>query len=470
MHDLSILATLVVYKLVLLAIGFWATRRNRDSSDFFLGGRGLGPWVAALSAAASSSSAWTLMGVSGAAFTYGLGAIWILPACLGGFALNWWVVAGPLRSLSRRTGTVTVTELLAHGSTGRARRALVVSASVITLACLGGYVASQFQAAGKTFADTFDMGFGEAVAIGGAVVLVYTMLGGFWAVSVTDTLQGLVMAVASVAVPIVGILDVGGVAPLIEGLRESDAVLLDPFRGLAPVAALGLVVGMLGIGLGYPGQPHVVNRFMALKEERSLHVGRTVSMVWAFVTYSGMLVAGWCARVLLEEGIGDDEVALTRMTTELFPPILAGVILAAILSAIMSTADSQLLVCGSTVAYDLAGHSKTGPAALRKDRATVVLLSAAAIVAAIFIDESIFNMVLFAWSGLGAAFGPLLLVRILRGPVRPGAALVSMWAGFVVTIVWFYVPALKSAIYELVPAFTAALVPAWLGSQDAGPK
>ena len=184
-HEQAVLATLVAYTVVLVAIGLLARRRTRDGLDFFLGGRQLGPTVAAISSSASSSSAWTLLGVSGAAYGWGLGALWLFPACVGGFVLNWTVVAPALRRLSHDTGAVTITELLA-GPEGRSgRRAIAVVASAVILLSLGAYVASQFQAAGKIFSETFGLSLTGSILIGAAVVVAYTMLGGFWAVSLT---------------------------------------------------------------------------------------------------------------------------------------------------------------------------------------------------------------------------------------------------------------------------------------------
>ncbi|KAA3608953.1 MAG: sodium/proline symporter [Planctomycetota bacterium] len=462
MKDFAILLTLVVYHLLLFGIGAWAARRTRDGADFFLGGRRLGPWVAALSSAASSSSAWTLLGVSGAAFRYGLGAIWLLPACLGGFALNWYLVAPRLRRQSAHSDAVTLTDFLAEGD-GNAARPFRFSASLIVLLCLGVYVSSQFQAAGTTFAETFSMDFEEAVITGGAVVLVYTLLGGFWAVSLTDSVQGMVMAISSVVVPAAALWVAGGPSGMLAGLERADALLLDPFRGLAGFAALGLVLGTLGIGLGYPGQPHVVNRFMALRDDKALAQGRRIAMGWALILYSGMLLAGWCGRSVLETMPEDSEAVLLSLTLQLFPPLVAGIILAAVLSAIMSTADSQLLVCASTVSHDLS--RKQDRHALFRGRVAVFFIAGIAVFLALKVEETIFKKVLFAWSGLGAAFGPLLLVRLWRGPVAPPWALASTWIGFVVSVIWYMTPSLKGAIYELVPAFLLALIPAWLGAK-----
>jgi sodium/proline symporter len=459
----ALLATVGLYLAAMLAVGIWATRRNRDDADFYLGGRALGPWISALSAAASSSSAWTLLGVSGKAYAIGLGAVWLLPACLGGFALNWFVVAPRLRREGVRTGALTLTEYLACDAPPRWRRALTVLSSLLILGSLLVYLAAQFQAAGKTFAELAGFDFRSAVLVGGGVVLLYTLAGGFWAVAVTDVIQGLVMAAACVMLPAAGLVLAGGPAGMWEGLRAAG--LLDLRGGAAGAAFLGLLFGFFGIGLGYPGQPHVVNRFLAVRSDADVRRARTISLAWAALVYSGMLVAGWCARAALAPQ-ADPEGALLALADAALPAVAAGVAVAAILSAIMSTADSQLLVCGSTVAYDLPGRKGTPRLAL--DRAAVMAIGGGALVAALWIPASIFGTVLFAWSALGAGFGPLLLVRLLRGPVHPAWAFASMLVGASVSVVWYAVPALKAAIYELVPAFAAALALALAGSGRSG--
>jgi sodium/proline symporter len=454
----AILATLVAYKLALLAIGLYARRRTHDGLDFFLGGRRLGPAVAALSAAASSSSAWTLLGVSGAAYAWGLSSLWIFPACVGGFALNWFVLARPLRRLSRQRGAVTVTELLAGSPSSPLHRSIVWSASLITLFSLTVYVASQFQGAGKTFGETFGLGVTESVLLGSGIVVLYTLLGGFWAVSLTDSLQGLVMAASALFLPLVALARVGGPAGLVEGLgRVPDESFLSLTGGLPAVAGLGFVLGVLGIGLGYPGQPHVVNRFMALEEgEAPLRRGRMVAMVWAVAVYAGMILLGLCGRVLFP-ALTDEEVLLVAGANELLPPVVAGVMIAAVLSAIMSTADSQLLVAASSVSHDLVPHRAEGSSSLLRSRLVVVLLSLAAIGAALVGSQHIFSRVLFAWSALGNAFGPLLLVTALRGPVPPRRTLAALLLGFTLSVAAFSLPATAGGPAERVLPFLVGL-------------
>jgi sodium/proline symporter len=458
----AILWTLVVYKLVMVGIGLWANQRSNSAEDFFLGGRALGPWVAALSASASSSSAWTLIGVSGFAFSKGLSVIWIFPACVGGFALNWYLLAPALRRKSAEWGSVTVSEVLAGPGGTRGRSLVLRVAAVIVLVSLVTYVASQFAGAGKTFEEVFGIARAQAVLIGATVVVLYTLLGGFWAVSVTDTLQGFLMAVSAVVLPVAGLWSIGGCTALMEAIAEVPvdgyASIWGPAAG--PSAAAGMVLGLLGIGLGYPGQPHVVNRLMALRDEDALRKGRRIAMSWAVIVYSGTMVAGLCARVHLGE-LGDHENAFVALTSSLFPPVIAGVMIAAVLSAIMSTADSQLLVAASAVSHDLGLGSgvKEGDgaeASLWRSRVVVVFLSLVAVVVALYATQSIFDSVLFAWSSMGAAFGPVLLVTVVRGRPRAGAVLAAMLVGFTSAVLAFSFTQTRGGIFERVLPFLLA--------------
>jgi sodium/proline symporter len=472
----AILITLIAYKVVLVAIGLWAGSRTRSAEDYYLGGRKLGPWVAALSASASSSSAWTLLGVSGFAWAFGLSAIWLFPSCVGGFVLNWYFLAPRLQKLARERGAVTVTELLAGPPGTPLRGAISGLGSAIVLVFLTLYVASQFQGAGKTFAETFDIGASGAILLGSAIVVLYTLLGGFWAVSVTDTLQGMVMALTSLVLPVAALLAVGGPLQLFAGL---GAVAVEGYGSLfgnaAPVAAVGFVLGLLGIGLGYPGQPHVVNRFMALRAgQRSVIVARRVAVLWAVLVYAGMIVLGLCGRLLLPDLV-DREVVFLAATDALFPPVVAGVMVAAVLSAIMSTADSQLLVAASAVTHDLGVGKKDSASALLWSRSVVLLLAAAAVLAALLGPRQIFSPVLVAWSALGAAFGPLLLVTVWKGPVPPGRTLATMLTGLTLAVAGAI---LKSGIdsswapvlERVVPFATAFLIAATGSVRKAGSK
>lgn len=464
----AIVITLVVYKVALLGIGIVAQRRTSGADDFFLGGRSLGPWVAGLSASASSSSAWSLLGVSGFAYAKGLSALWLFPACVGGFWLNWYVLAPALRRRSLEDGALTVTEMLAGPRDAPGSRLIRRVSTAIVLISLMAYVASQFQGAGKTFAETFAMPMTEAVLLGSAVVVVYTMLGGFLAVSLTDTLQGVVMALASVVLPVAALLAVGGPGALLESLASVDTPGFGSLtQDMPAAAAVGFVLGLLGIGLGYPGQPHVVNRFMAVRDETALRQARVIAIVWAVVLYSGMIILGLCARSLLPS-LGDGEVAFVAAARHLLSPVVAGVVLASVLSAIMSTADSQLLVAASAVVHDLPDHTDADPKRMvRRSRVVVVALSAVAVIAALVGDQSIFDKVLFAWTAMGAAFGPVLLVHVLRGSVRWRPRLMSIALGFGTAVLAYSIPATAGTAWERVAPFVLALAVAWWGASSS---
>ena len=466
-HGTAVLFTLLSYQIVLLGIGLLCRGRTRSGLDFFLGGRGLGPVVAAISASASSSSAWTLLGVSGAAYAWGLSALWLFPSCVGGFLLNWYVLAPALRTASRRQNALTVSEVLSGPRDRELRQTIATVASAIILVSLGAYVASQFQAAGKTLSQTFGISLPTSILVGAGVVVLYTMLGGFWAVSVTDTLQGLVMAATSVILPVTALIAVGGPSSLVRELAtipQSDYWSMT--RGLPLVAATGFVLGLLGIGLGYPGQPHVVNRFMALKGGESvLRRARWIAIVWAVLVYAGMLMVGFCGRVL-HPALADPEVVFISLTNSLFPSIIGGVMLAAVLSAIMSTADSQLLVAASSITHDLNPQGGDPRMFLRRSRQVVFALSCCAVIAALFGSQEIFSRVLFAWSAMGSAFGPLLLVNVLKGRVAPRATLLSMVVGFSASVTAYYVFAGNGTMERVLP-FLLALAIAYGGREKA---
>ncbi|MFO7561612.1 MAG: sodium/proline symporter [Enhygromyxa sp.] len=465
----AIIWTLLAYKLVMIAVGVIANRLAKDDSDYFLGGRRLGPAVAALSASASSSSVWTLLGVSGFAYGFGLAAIWLLPACLGGFALNWYLLAPALRRVAHERRAITVTELLAGPPGTKLRRAVIVIASAIILLSLLTYVAAQFQGAGKAFAETFDMRFEPALLLGAGIVIFYTLMGGFWAASLTDTIQGLVMVVAAIALPIVALGRVGLADTWASLVPEGLGLWAAASKGLAPAAAIGLVLGLLGVGLGYPGQPHVVNRFMALRDEQGVVVGRRIAMSWALVIYAGMIALGWALRILLP-GLADREDAFMLGAELLLPPVIAGVMIAGVLSAIMSTVDSQLLVAASTVSHDLLGNagerSETNAAALRRSRLTVLAISIGAVLVALWVDESIFSSVLFAWSAMGAAFGPVLLVTVLRRRPRSDWVLAAMIAGFTLSVAAHLWSVSKGGALERVLPFVIALALSLRGAAE----
>jgi len=348
----ALITTLILYQLLLLFVGWWASRRTSDNEDFYLGGRKLGAAVAALSASASSSSAWSLLGVSGAAFAWGLPAIWLIPSTLLGFFINWFWVAPRMWRQSRDNNALTLTEFLAGPHGDPARKTIMRIGAAVILFSFTFYIAAQFQAAGNTFAGALNMDPTLAIALGAAIVLAYVMLGGFWAASVTDSIQGVLMASSAVILPIAALIAVGGPGVLLASLDVDGISAITLWTSQESLAAgVGFVVGLAGIGLGYPGQPHVVNRFMAMENSKDIPTARLIAITWAVIIYTGMVILGWCGRLLVT-ALGDGEQVLFALATLLLPSVMAGIMVSAILSAIMSTADSQLLVAASSVSHD----------------------------------------------------------------------------------------------------------------------
>ncbi|MBM3974763.1 MAG: hypothetical protein FJ301_11750 [Planctomycetes bacterium] len=462
----AILVALIAYLLGLLALGVVAQRRTRDSSDFYLGGRTLGPWVAALAANASSSSAWSLVGTSGFAYQHGLVALWLLPGCVGGFVLNWWLVAPRLRA---QTGAaITLTEFFAGPTGAPGHKPIAVFASLLTIASLATYVAAQMQAAGSAFTHAFDADLRAGILIGAGVTIAYTLLGGYLAASITDTLQGLLMVVVALVVPIGAVAHLGGIAAATDAIAAIDVPgYQSVFAGREGVAGFAFAFGLVGIGLGYPGQPHAVNKFMGMAPDASMTVARTVGISWAVLLYGGMLVLGWTGRAAWQLPAGGHEDVLYEASTRLFSPLVDGVILASVLAAIMSTVDSQLLVCASSVTHDLGLRPTTERGMLRLARGTVLAIGAAATGTALTLPKNVFDNVLFAWAALGSAFGPLLLVRLLVGPVRPGFALGAMCVGGFGAISGHYAQLVGKGFDDRVLSWLAALVVARLGARSS---
>lgn len=461
---MTVILTLVAYLVVLLGIGFWARMRTIDSQDFHLAGRRLGPRVAALSASASSSSAWTLLGVSGAAYAWGVQAVWLIPAVVSGFAINWFLVAPRLQRTSHANGAVTLVEYLAAGSDPVMMKALRTFGALIILFCFTFYVAAQFQAAGTAIGTAVNgVSDVQALALGAVVVVIYVLLGGFWAASVTDALQGLMMLGVALVLPVVALFAVGGPGDLLAGLEALEAPsLLRLIDQPGLLLAILFVAGLFGIGLGYPGQPHVVNRFMALEKPEYIRLARSVALGWAVVIYCGMVLLGLCGRVLLPE-LDDGESVLLALSIDLLPAVIGGMVTGGVLAAVMSTADSQLLVAGSAVSHDLRRRGQS----LALDRLTIALIGVAAVLLALYFPATIFQRVLFAWQGLGNAFGPLLLVMLWRGPVAPRWRMAAMLAGFGLTVILSFQPSAPGDAAERLIPFFLALGLAWYGARKS---
>ncbi|SVC55509.1 uncharacterized protein METZ01_LOCUS308363, partial [marine metagenome] len=279
MANKEVLITIILYNLLLIAIGFWAKKRTNNEDDFYLGGRSLGPFVAALSASASSSSAWSLLGVSGAAYVWGLSAVWLLPGVLVGYVVSWTWVAPRLMEISQQTGAVTLPELL-FGDFNEKEKTILLRLTTIIITCsLIVYVAAQFQGAGTAFSSVLGISQEWSIIIGALVILIYTFIGGFWAVSLTDSIQAILMFVVALFLPLVFMLVlIGGFDDLIFSLKAIGTEAEASFTGVhTGLMGLGFIIGTISIGFGYPGQPFVVNRFMAARDIKAIRRGRIIA-------------------------------------------------------------------------------------------------------------------------------------------------------------------------------------------------
>ena len=481
-HTVVVIAAFSLYTLVIVVIGLYAARFSRDSDeDFFLAGRSLGSWVAALSASASSESGWVTLGLVGQGFALGARAYWIIPGCLVGFLFNWYVIAGRMSDRARQLDALTLPDFLAF-SFGERRPVLRSLAVLIILVSMLAYVASQMAAAGKAFEGAFDINYRLGVLIGAVVVLVYTVSGGFRAVCWTDFLQALLMVGALVLFPIYLLITHGGLVFLHTQLAEVGGTaahepvgyLLKFWPQLGGLALVGFLLGSnaLGINFGYPGQPHVLVRFMALKDRREVRVAGLVSFVWGLCVYWGAVTVGLFARAMFESGETwaaalktDQEMSLVISAMHLLPGVLSGLVLAAILAAICSTADSQLVVAASSAANDL--YARIFDRSGRKahpwvNRLTVLGLGLLAVAMVVDQRVNVYKYVLtYGWAMLGAAFGPQVLLLLLWRRASYAGCLAGMLTGFGVAILWpqFYdAGATGVEVYNLPLAFVVALV------------
>lgn len=458
MNSTVVLITLIAYKVLLILIGLWAQRRVNSEQDFFLAGRQLGPWVGAISYSASAASAWTLLGMSGLAYTIGLSALWVALGAILGCAVAWFVVAPRIMAVGQKNEVLSATELIALGSNGAQRQRIITVTSLIILFCFVVYIASQFQGAGNTFASTFGLGSAQSIALGGTIILIYTLLGGFWAVSVTDTLQGFLMLFTAVLLPLTAMLHIGGPTEFFQALAAAtDPVFMDLWGNSTGLVLLGTLLGSLSIGLSALGQPHLAARFLALRDRNALRQAQYIATGWYSVVFIGMWLVGLAGKLLVGD-LGNSEAVFFAVNEALFPTVMGAVLLAAVLSAIMSTADSMLMVTGTTVAHDMGMTQHYRLHRLMVSRCVIAVISVLAIVVAIYIPATIFQRVLFAWVAIGSALGPNILCRALDLDIKAERILPAIIAGFTTAVVLYILPSTPGDIAERVVPFLSGIV------------
>ncbi len=460
MDDSAVITvTFMVYFVVMLAIGYIAWLKTKTSADYFLGGRSLGPWSTAMSAGASDMSGWLLLGLPGYAFASGLEAFWLAAGLLGGSWLNWLVVARRLRVYSAvAKDSLTLPEFLANRFNDHRGWIQPVSAAFILVFFLF-YTSSGLVAGGKLFESVFGIDYHWALVIGALSVISYTLFGGFLAVCWTDLAQGLLMSAALLIVPVMALQVSGGIGVVFHKISEINPELLNIFT-TADGQALSIItlLSLLGWGLGYFGQPHIMARFKAVQSIDQLPFARRIAVTWTGVGIFGALLVGLSGIIYTRQlgvSLDDPEAIFMLMVNTLFHPVIAGILLAAILAAIMSTADSQLLVCSTAFAEDFY-RDMFRPDAPQKEillvgRCAVVGISIIATVLAMNPESSVLGLVSYAWAGFGAAFGPVLVLSLYWRRMTARGALAGIIAGGMTVVVWKQLDGGLFDLYEIVP-------------------
>ena len=477
--QILILLAIVVYLLFMLWIGWVCVKKNESVEDFYLGGRKLGPFVTAMSAEASDMSSWLLMGLPGVAYLTGLAeASWTAIGLAVGTYLNWLIVARRIRRYSHQLNAITVPQFFSKRWEDD-RCLLSAIAALVIIIFFIPYTASGFSACGKLFSTLFGMDYLTAMLISAAVIVLYTVMGGFLAASFTDLIQSIIMTVALIVVLGFGVTQAGGLDAVMDNARSMSGYLslshiYDPATGGSTPYSLLTIGSLLAWGLGYFGMPHILIRFMAIENEEKLKLSRRVASSWVVISMGVAIFIGLVGSAMTRAGaleqLADSETIIVRIASIIsqfgaLPALVAGVILAGILAATMSTADSQLLAASSSISQDLGNdflkRNLSGKRGMIVARSVMIIISLIAAFLARDPDSSVFRVVSFAWAGFGAAFGPTMLMALFWKRSNKWGALAGMIVGGVMVFVWKFLIAPMGgvwAIYELLPAFCCALV------------
>ncbi|MCL2897883.1 sodium/proline symporter PutP [Brenneria tiliae] len=452
------LVTFLVYIFGMVLIGLFAYRATNNFGDYILGGRRMGSLVTALSAGASDMSGWLLMGLPGAVFISGISESWIAIGLTIGAYLNWKWVAGRLRVHTEvNHNALTLPDYFTHRFEDNSKLLRVISAVVIliffTIYCASGVVAGA-----RLFESTFDMSYGTALWAGAAATIAYTFIGGFLAVSWTDTVQASLMIFALILTPVMVILALGGIDTSLMVIEAKNPANLDMFKGLNFVA----IISLMGWGLGYFGQPHILARFMAADSHHIIHNARRISMTWMILCLAGAVTVGFFGIAYFSDHpelagnvSQNSERVFIELAMLLFNPWIAGILLSAILAAVMSTLSCQLLVCSSAITEDLYKPFLRKNASQKElvwvGRAMVLLVAVIAIALSANPENRVLGLVSYAWAGFGAAFGPVILISLLWPRMTRNGALFGMIVGAATVLIWKHYGFL--GLYEIIPGF-----------------
>lgn len=453
------------YMIVMIVIGAKYAGKTKNSEDFFLGGRNLNGWVAALSAQASDMSGWLLMGLPGSVYAFGTGQAWIAVGLFIGTVCNWLFVSSRLRRYTIRANNSLTLPAYLENRFHDKKRILLIASSIVIVIFFLVYTASALTAGGKLFSSVFGVNYTIALTIGAAVILVYTFLGGFMAVCVTDFIQGTLMLVGVLCVPILAYFFVGpdNIVGIIgdSGVAGGASSFLNIMEDSGSQVSAIYVISQLAWGLGYFGMPHILVRFMAVSNEKELRKSKVIAIVWVAISLSFAIIIGIVGRAYLYPTILGEttdisaENVFIEMIKHLFIDdlnlaFIGGVFLCGILAAIMSTADSQLLVTASAVAEDLfkgiIKKDAKDKTVLNVSRGTVVIVAVLAYIIALNPDSSVMGLVSNAWAGFGAAFGPIVLLSLYWNRVNLSGAIAGIVSGAATVLIWDYIPIFHTGV------------------------
>ncbi len=438
-------------------VGFITLRRTKNQADFFVGGRAMDKFVVALSAVSSGRSSWLVLGVSGMAYTLGTGAVWAVVGYITAEMFQFIYIGQKLRAQTETYQSITLLDYFEsrfHDS----RQLIRITGAIIITIFITAYVAAQFNAGAKSLSTGLNISFLLALVLSGILVLVYMVLGGFIAVAYNDVVRAIILIIGLVVFPAYGLIKIGGFDLMLESLSRLNPALIDPFA-----LSFGVILGFLGIGLGSPGQPHIIVRYMSIDDPDKLGISTVIGTFWNVVMGWGAVFIGLIGRILfpvVEKLPGEDsEVIYLVLSSEFFGPVLYGLLIGGIFAAILSTADSQLLVVSSTFVRDVyekilkKGSYIAESQKLKLSRIVVILSGILALVMAYLAQDLIFWLVLFAWGGLGASLGTALIFALYWKKTNIYGIVAGMITGTVVTIVWKRFLSETTGLYELIPGF-----------------
>lgn len=465
----------IVYLVGILIVGIIAARITKTLPDYLLAGRRLGPWVVAFSERASGESGWMLLGLTGLAYASGLGdpsgfklepAFWTAVGGVSGILASWFLIARKLRVTSEQLGALTLPRFF-ELRFSKSDPVIRLTATAIITFCFAFYIAAQFDAAGKSLEQAFGWPHLSGVLTGAAIIVFYTLLGGFFAVAWTDFVQGWIMLITLVVLPLVTLSQLGGFDGLTVRINAINPEFLSLTGGRDGWKLISGILGGFGVGMGYLGQPHLLARYMSIRSANDIRIARRIAAVWAVLAYGGAVLMGLVALAYFgPDHFADPEKMMPELAMTIFPAWFAGILICGALAAMMSTADSQLLVATSSISEDVY-HQTFKPELSQKQlllisRIVTLILGVTAIFLA-QLPRSIFDKVLFAWGGLGAAFGPALVLTLWWKKVTRDGVLVGMVTGFLTVIIWDNSP-FSGSLYSLVPGFTIAFLAIIVGS------